>query len=72
MSLFSSSDTSFISPVSSPLRRTGQGVSCPSSAQGNETASLPNVGHADVGNDFDTDSVAASFHSTPYNVFNNS
>ncbi|XP_022804312.1 uncharacterized protein LOC111341584 [Stylophora pistillata] len=72
MSLFSSSDTSFISPVSSPLRRTGQGASCPSSAQGNEAASLPNVGHADVGNDFDTDSVAASFHSTPYNVFNNS
>lgn len=72
MSLFSSSDSSFISPASSPLRRTGPGASCLSSAHGTEAASLPNPGQADTGNEFDTDSVATSFHSTPYTICSHS
>ena len=70
MSLFSSSDSSFISPASSPLRRTGQGASC--SAHGTEAASLSNPGQADTGNEFDTDSMATSFHSTPYTICSHS
>lgn len=72
MSLFSSSDSSFISPASSPLRRTGQGASCLSSAHGTEAASLSNPGQADTGNEFDTDSMATSFHSTPYTICSHS
>ena len=70
MPLFSSSDSSYLSSVSSPLPRTDQRPSCPSpdhfAVAGNEAASLPNVGHPNVGKEFDRNSLAASFHSTPY------
>lgn len=70
VSLFSSSECSYLSSASS--LSTERRVSFPSPAHlavcGNEAASHPNEGHCDVENKLNRNSFPLSFHSTPYCV----
>ena len=70
VSLFSSSEFSYHYSASSPSTRAEQQASFPSpvhlAAYGNEAASPPNIGHRDVNNKLERNSLPLSFHSTPY------